>query len=323
MASAAPVAPPPRPTHAGLGEVAVRGVVTLGMREGAMKLLAFAGDIALYRLLTPADFGVIVPIAFLAGMVKQFADLGLHPSLIQRKDEPGRDALRAVFTAQLGLVLVAASVVFFAGPAMVAGLLGGAADPWMIRVFALSILLSAFRLVPAALLERHLRFGRLSAADIAGTLWYYGAGIGFAIAAFNVWSLVIAHVGASIAATLLVMAAQPWRPVPSLRVSAIRPYLNFGAQFQGSRLALMLKGRAHPAVRAPGVRRRDHRAAELGRQDRGAAAHVHPTGRAREPAGLLAYSGRSPTGPSGRRAHAQVERPPHAAGVRRGACLRA
>ena len=241
LASGAPVEPRPRPARAGLGEVAVRGVVTLGMREGAMKILAFVGDVALYRLLTPADFGVIVPIAFLAGMVKQFADVGLQPSLIQRKDEPGRDDLRAVFTVQLGLVLVAAALVFIAGPIMVEGLLEGAADPWMIRVFALSILLSAFRLVPAALLERHLRFGRLSAADIGGTLWYYGAGIGFAIAAFNVWSLVIAHVGASIAATVLVMAAQPWRPFPSLRVSAIRPYINFGAQFQGARLALMLK----------------------------------------------------------------------------------
>ena len=65
-----------------LGERAVRGVVALGVREGGMKLVSFTGDIALYRLLTTADFGVVVPIAFLAGIIKQFTDVGLQPSVI-------------------------------------------------------------------------------------------------------------------------------------------------------------------------------------------------------------------------------------------------
>lgn len=226
---------------ASLGERAVRGVVTLGLREGALKILAFGGDIALYRLLTPADFGVIVPVAFLAGMVKQFVDLGLQPSLIQRAAEPSARDLRAVFSAQLGLVTLAAAIVFLAGPAMVAGLLGDAVDPWLIRVFALSILFSALRIVPAALLERHLRFGRLAVADIAGTLTYYAAGIGFAIGAAGVWSLVFAHVGASVASTAVLIALRPWPPIPTIRVGAIRPFVSFGSRYQGARLALMVK----------------------------------------------------------------------------------
>ena len=163
----------------------MRGVVALGVREGGMKLVSFTGDIALYRLLMPADFGVVVPIAFLAGIIKQFTDVGLHPSLIQRKDDPGRSDLRAVFTVHLALVTVATAIVVFAGPPILTEWIGVDADPWMIRVFGISIWLSAFRLVPAALLERHLRFGRLAAADIAGTVWYFSAGIGFAIGAIR------------------------------------------------------------------------------------------------------------------------------------------
>lgn len=231
-----------------LGERAVRGVVALGVREGGMKLVSFTGDIALYRLLTTADFGVVVPIAFLAGIIKQFTDVGLHPSVIQRRDDPGRSDLRAVFTLHLGLVTLAAAIVVFAGPPMLTGWIGVDADPWMIRIFGISIWLSAFRMVPAALLERHLRFGRLAAADIAGTVWYFGAGIGFAIGAFEAWSLIIAHVGASIVSTLAVVVAQPWAPIPTWRTAGLRHYLRFGAQFQGARLALMAKDSLIPLL---------------------------------------------------------------------------
>ena len=238
-----------RDTSGTLGERAVRGVVALGVREGGMKLVSLTGDIALYRLLTLADFGVVVPIAFLAGLVKQFTDVGLHPSVIQRKDDPKRADLRAVFTLHLALVTVATAIVVFAGPPMLTEWVGVDADPWMIRVFGISIWLSAFRLVPAALLERHLRFGRLAAADIAGTVWYFSAGIGFAIGAFEAWSLIIAHVGASIVSTLAVLVAQPWAPIPNL---AVRPgcgnTFRFGAQFQGARLALMAKDSLIPLL---------------------------------------------------------------------------
>ena len=231
-----------------LGERAVRGVVALGVREGGMKLVSFAGDIALYRLLTTADFGVVVPIAFLAGIIKQFTDVGLHPSVIQRKDDPGQSDLRAVFTLHLGLVTLATAIVVFAGPPMLTEWIGVDADPWMIRIFGISIWLSAFRLVPAALLERHLRFGRLAAADIAGTLWYFSAGIGFAIGAFEAWSLIIAHVGASIVSMLAVLVARPWAPIPTWRPAGLRQYLRFGAQFQGARLALMAKDSLIPLL---------------------------------------------------------------------------
>ena len=224
-----------------LSDRAIRGVVSLGVREGGMKVLAFIGNVALYRLLTPADFGVIVPIAVLSGLGKQFADLGLQPSLIQRGPEPDARDLRAVFTGQLLLVSTGAAVVFLAGPLIVNGLLNDDIDPWMTRVFGLSLFFSAFRIVPAALLERHLRFGRLAAADIAGTLVYYTTGIGFAIGAAGVWSLVIAHVGASIAATLAVVVARPWWPAPTHKLGVLGAHVSFGARFQGARLALTLK----------------------------------------------------------------------------------
>ena len=231
-----------------LGRRAVGAVVALGAREGAMRILAFAGDIALYRLLLPAIFGLVVPVAFLAGIIKQFSDVGLAASLIQSPDEPEERDLRTVFTAQAALVAAAAIFIFFAGPLILDALDEGSPDPWLIRAFCLSILLGTFRAVPAAMLERHLRFGRLATADVSGTVWFYAAGIVLAAVGAGPWALVAAHVGGSVVPTLFLLFLYPWKPALKIDRSRLRRNMDFGAKFQGQRLLLMLKDSLIPIL---------------------------------------------------------------------------
>ncbi|MCY3800011.1 MAG: oligosaccharide flippase family protein [Chloroflexi bacterium] len=231
-----------------LSRRAVGGVVALGAREGAMRVLAFAGDIALYRLLLPEVFGLVVPVAFLAGIIKHFSDLGLAASLIQSPDEPRERDLRTVFTVQAMLVTAAAIFIFFAGPLILDALDEGSPDPWLIRAFGLSILLSVFRAVPAAMLERHLQFGRLATADVSGTVWFYAAGLALAAAGAGPWALVAAHVGGSVVPTLLLLFLYPWRPSLKIDRSRLLQNIDFGAKFQGQRLLLMLKDSLIPIL---------------------------------------------------------------------------
>ena len=238
-----------------VGRRAFAGVASLGLREGGMRVLAFAGDVALYRLLLPEVFGLVVPIAFLAGIIKQFSDLGLAASLLQRSDEPAEPDLRTIFTVQAILVVIAAAIIFFGGPIILDLLDEGSPDPWLIRAFSLSVLISAFRAVPAAMLERHLNFGRLAVADVSGTVWFYSAGITLAVAGVGPWALVAAHVGGSIVPTLLLLFFYPWRPKPSIQREGLRQNLDFGAKFQGQRLLLMLKDSLIPILGPTGFGR--------------------------------------------------------------------
>ena len=230
-------------------------MASLGLREGGMRILAFAGDVALYRLLLPEVFGLVVPIAFIAGIIKQFSDLGLAASLIQRSDEPRESDLRTIFTVQAVLVVIAAAIIFVAGPVILDLLDEGSPDPWLIRAFSLSVLISAFRAVPAAMLERHLNFGRLAVADVSGTVWFYAAGIALAVAGVGPWALVAAHVGASIIPTFLLLFFYRWRPVPSIQRGRLRQNLDFGAKFQGQRLLLMFKDSLIPILGPTGFGR--------------------------------------------------------------------
>lgn len=231
-----------------LGRRAVSGVVALGAREGVMRVLAFAGDVALYRLLLPEVFGLVVPIAFLAGIIKQFSDLGLAASLVQTPREPAQRDLRTVFTVQAGLAVLAAVLIFLAGPVVLDALDEGKPDPWLVRAFSLSVLLSAFRAVPAAMLERHLRYGRLAAADVAGTVWFYSAGITLALVGAGPWALVAAHVGGSLIPTGLLVLLYPWRPAPLIDRTRLRQDVEFGAKFQAQRILLMLKDSLIPVL---------------------------------------------------------------------------
>ncbi len=217
-----------------------------------MRVLAFAGDVALYRLLLPEVFGLIVPVAFLAGIIKQFSDVGLAASLIQSPDEPEERDLRTIFSVQVLLVAAAATFIFFVGPLILDALDEGSPDPWLIRAFGLSVLLSAFRAVPAAMLERHLRFARLAMADVSGTVWFYAAGISLAAAGAGPWALVAAHVGASVVPTVLLLFLHPWKPALTIDRSRLLGSVNFGAKFQGQRILLMLKDSLIPIL-GPGA----------------------------------------------------------------------
>ncbi len=231
-----------------LSQRALGGIVALGAREGTMRVVAFAGDVALYRLLLPEVFGLIVPVAFLAGIIKQFSDVGLGASLIQSPDEPEERDLRTVFSAQVLLVAAAAGFIFVAGPLILDALDEGSPDPWIIRAFGLSVLLSAFRAVPAAMLERHLRFARLATADVSGTVWFYAAGISLALAGAGPWALVAAHVGASIIPTVFLLFLHRWRPALTIDRSRLLGNVQFGAKFQGQRILLMLKDSLIPIL---------------------------------------------------------------------------
>ena len=233
---------------AAIGRRAFSGLASLGLREGGMRIVAFAGDVALYRLLLPEVFGLVIPIAFLAGIIKQFSDLGLAATLLQQSAEPSESDLRIVFTVQAVLVVIAASIIFIGGPFLLDVLDEGSPNPWLIRVFAASVLVSAFRAVPAAMLERHLNFGRLAFADVSGTIWFYTVGIFLAVIGVGPWALVAAHVGASIVPTLLLLFFFPWRPVPTIQFEGLRRNLDFGAKFQMQRILLMVKDSLIPLL---------------------------------------------------------------------------
>ena len=130
---------------------------------------------ALARLITKADFGVMSIALVVVGFVEIFAQIGIGPSLVQRNDLQPRH-IRAAMHFSIGL-----GVAFFALMYGIAPQIGvwfnSDALVEVLRWVAFSFVLSSIALVPRSLLVRHMDFKRLfAAAMIAMVIGNLGIG---------------------------------------------------------------------------------------------------------------------------------------------------
>lgn len=227
-----PVAKSPVDVDA-LGKRARLGVIALLGRTVVMQLVIAVAQVQLARILEPADFGIFAIIQFSLAFFAFFGEAGFGAALIQQKDEPSQRQLSSVFFAQLVLALLVVGLVALAaeGIRLVWPGLPISAS-WLLRMLSLSLLLTVFRVVPSILLERELRFGRLSILEILHTMAFYTTAVVLALRGFQVWSLVSAVIAQGVVGVVAAYMMRPWRPSFVFDRDVIRPMLRFGIPYQ-------------------------------------------------------------------------------------------
>ena len=117
---------------------------------------------------------------------------------------------------------------------------------WLLRALSLDLVLTAARVVPTMLMERHLQYGRLSLLEVFLTVPFYGAAI--ILARMNLG--VMALVGAVLAQGFFgVIGAYAMRPLEAFAVidrTVLRPILKFGAAYQVKNVIGFLCGAITP-----------------------------------------------------------------------------
>ncbi len=188
-------------------------------------------SIILARLLMPDDFGIIGMAGIVTGLAGVFRDLGFGQALVQRP-ELGEEHKRSAFWVTLimaGLLYVA---IYLAAPYAGEYFRDERMVP-VLRIMALSFLISPFGVVPRSLLQRELDFKRPFIAGLAGTIVSGGVGITCAVLGYGYWSLVWALLASSAIGTVAICIITRYVPplIPSLRGS--RDLLSFGAGATG------------------------------------------------------------------------------------------
>jgi O-antigen/teichoic acid export membrane protein len=204
---------------------AIHGVALIGLRGMAIRLLGFAGNIVLARLLVPEDFGILAfgqSFVVLAGFVM---DAGVGAALLRRAEPPDEHDLGAVLGLQLTLTIALAAAAAATSPADLTAQITAV----MISALPLGVL----RTPTAIVYERGLRYAPMAFAEVAEVLVYLVWSVTAVALGAGVWGVATAVVVRSAVGSGVLLARSPVRQVrPVWDWPRLRRLWAFGAQFQ-------------------------------------------------------------------------------------------
>ncbi|MEH6409392.1 MAG: lipopolysaccharide biosynthesis protein [Hyphomonas sp.] len=193
----------------------------VGLIGGLLSLVFIA------RLLSPMDFGVF-GMALVTFSIPEILTSGsLGESLIQRKNlKPGH--VNSVFIQSLLLAFVFWLIVVLSAPLIARGFNQPELVP-ILRVFSVVLLIGALTSVPAALLQRDLRFSEITMVDVVGTIVAAVVGVTLAYFLRNVWALVGMEMSRRTVRLVAFAYLAKWRPSFESSWTATRELTRFNS----------------------------------------------------------------------------------------------
>jgi len=188
----------------------VRGIAWVGIGRVAAQLVQTVTVIALMRLLTPEDFGVMAMVIVFTGLVTVLSSMSFSMAIVQGP-EPSPELLDTAFWSVLAISVLAAGLVVLAAPAIESyyrepTLVGFTV--WM----AMHPVAANLNLVPRSILRRQMRFGAASAAEVAGLVVGSGGAVILALRGAGAFSLVFQLVVSQAVTALVGTAIVGWFP---------------------------------------------------------------------------------------------------------------
>jgi PST family polysaccharide transporter len=240
--SGAPDPAQPAPVRPeGVARAFARGVAWTGAMRLVSQSASWVSTLALARLLSASDYGIIGMAMPYLGLLQMLSEFGIGTAVVTRDGLTERQIAQLnTFSVMLGLL--GAGVICLTAPLVGAFYRNEALVP-VLAVLSISFVVNSFRSVPWALLQRDMRFKRLAIYDAVQAVVLAGASVALAFAGFRYWTLVAAAVLSALLTTGMTLAAVR---VPLARPDprAIRPLLSFGANVVVERIAWYLSAQS-------------------------------------------------------------------------------
>ncbi len=217
-----------------LAKKTAQGVFWNYVSFGGGKLLTFVSTIILARILAPEQFGQVALALLVITYLDAIGDLGVGAALIYQRDNV-QHAARVTFTISVLMGFVLWAIATGAAP-MVGAYFGEPEIAPMLRVLALTFIIQSFGNTHNALISKELNFKRKLIPDLTRTFTKGGSAIVLALMGWGAWSLIWGQVIGSIATTLALWIAQPWKPGVAWDIHLGRRMLSYGLQIIGIEL---------------------------------------------------------------------------------------
>ena len=193
----------PSAQHAALDRSLVRGVAWMGTVRLGAQAASWASTLIVARLLTPRDYGLVGMGTLFMGLVTILSEFGIGTSIVTLRK------LTQEQIAQINTVSVLFGITGFLVSCLAALPLAWFFKepllPPVVIALATAFVITSFRTVPYALLQRDLRFKRLAAVEGMQALLLAVAAVFFAWAGFHYWTLVISSLLGATFSTAIVL----------------------------------------------------------------------------------------------------------------------
>jgi O-antigen/teichoic acid export membrane protein len=211
-------------------DVLAARAVTSGVWVFALNLanrgLGLIRTVILARLLTPDDFGLLGLALLITATIDTLSQTGLHGAIIQRqgKAEPYLNtvwtcsALRGLCLFVLLYALSPQLARFFDDPRVVP----------IIRVIAVSMLLSGFANIGVVFFRKDLEFKKYFAYETLGNMADIVVSVALAVCLRNVWALVIGGLAGHAMRFILSYGLHSYRPAFAFDFSKFKELAAFG-----------------------------------------------------------------------------------------------
>jgi lipopolysaccharide exporter len=226
--------PQPEP----LSRRVVRGGIWVFALRITNRGLGFIRTIILARLLAPQDFGVL-GIAMLAiATLETFSQTGFHAALIQKKENVESYLDTAwIVSAIRGIVLFL--ILFFSAP-VIAKFFNCPQATLIIKVIAVSTLLSGFRNIGILFFQKELEFNKQFLYELSATLVDLTVAVTLAFILRNVWALVWGGLAANFVRLFMSYMLHSYRPRIRFEKEKFQELFGFGRWVLGSSILVFL-----------------------------------------------------------------------------------
>lgn len=225
----------------------------------AVAAINFGGNIALARLLTTADFGLLAMIAIFTAVAYDISSCGLSDGLIHKLN-PTRTDYSTVFMFNSGLGLLFGITFILIAPA-VARFFGHGELTVIMRILGVCFFFQTMSFVQETKLRKELDMRRICIVKISATASSLVLGIALALAGKGYWALVSTQIFLSVFIFIYYVAATRWFPGFRFSKDSFKSFFNYGIHLMlayvssiiGKNINTFILGRFYPSPSASGV----------------------------------------------------------------------
>jgi len=229
---------PSPPSPESLSRKVVKGGIWVFALQFINRGLGFVRTIILARLLAPSDFGLL-GIAMLAiATLETFSQTGFQTALMQKKENV-ESYLDIAWTASAIRGVLIFLILFLSAP-LAATFFNSPQATLVIKVIAVSTLLSGFRNIGILFFQKELEFNKQFIYELSATLVDLTIAITLAFMLRSVWALVWGGLAGNFVRLFMSYVLHSYRPHIRFEATKFKELFGFGRWVLGSSILVFL-----------------------------------------------------------------------------------